>query len=184
MINHIPNVFDMSLTKDRSNLRLLNDLEQLYKYCLRLNTNTQGIKQGYDKSVESVSSAGGIRSLEEALAHKNAMLEVNSYYKKHVELLMKDLKATKMKTEKSIALIDPCIQRATPNVIKYIFWFLTDWLFNISHSYSGFWTGPRYIKEEDLIKETNMAYIKFKVNQKEIMEIDKKEIEAIATLPL
>jgi len=184
VINHGAIEYDISLSKDISNKLLLNKLEELNIDYEKLDRDIQTQKLAYDKTIDLLLCGHGGKMNDEAAKYKNAITTINSAHRKDVETLIRALKFSMAKTEYAISLIDASLQRIYPNMLKYAFWFVTDWIFGVIVSYKGFWTGMRYVQDADLMKDTAKSYIRFKKSQQEVMEESQKEIDVMLSLPL
>jgi len=142
---------EISLSADKYmnvwNGKMLNEFLVVYDDCRRVNSSMETIKTSYDNNLRFIN-----------VYDQNAkaqVLNLNRSFKKQAADLSNSIKEYSDNVENIISFVIAYRKYLSPNLIKYIWWFLTDWGFNISNSFKGFMVGPRYVKLDSLNNESS-----------------------------
>jgi hypothetical protein len=146
----IPEAISLSADKLMSvwNGKMLNEFLTVYDDCRRINSFMEIIKTSYDNNLRFID-----------VHDHNAKPQVsylNATFKNQAIDLSKYINAYSDNIENIISFVIAYRKYLSPNLIKYIWWFLTDWGFNIFDSFKGFMVGPRYVKLDSLTKEASI----------------------------
>ena len=143
---------EVSLSADKLmnvwNGKMLNEFLTVYDDCRRVNSSVKTIKTSYDNNLRFIN-----------VYDQNAkaqVLNLNRSFKKQSVDLSNSIKEYSDNIENVISFVIAYRKYLSPNLIKYVWWFLTDWGFNISNSFKGFMVGPRFVKLDSLNKESSV----------------------------
>ncbi|MFA6548605.1 MAG: hypothetical protein WCT39_01560, partial [Candidatus Margulisiibacteriota bacterium] len=126
---------------------MLNEFLTVYDDCRRINSSMETIKTSYENNLRFIN-----------LYDQNArarVISLNTSFKRQATDLSNSIKDYFDNIENIISFVIAYRKYLSPNLIKYVWWFLTDWGFNISNSFKGFMVGPRYVKLDSLHNESS-----------------------------
>lgn len=170
MINPDQIEINKNLINHMRNLLLINELVGLLIDFRKMNSTLETIKQAYDRGTDFIKASKKFEQIK----------SLNEYYRdEYIEDIIAHLKHLMTKTEHAIAFLLVVMDRAFPNIIKYLLWFFTDWILSFIKSYKGLFLESLYIDDRSLAKEISSKYLEFKKGQAENIKKSKEEIEAI-----
>ena len=143
---------EVSLSADKLmnvwNGKMLNEFLIVYDDCRRANSSMKTIKTSYDNNLRFI-------NVYDQNARAQVLTLNRSFIKQAVDL-SNSIKEYSDNIESVISFVIAYRKYLSPNLIKYIWWFLTDWGFSISNSFKGFMVGPRFVRLDSLDKESSV----------------------------
>lgn len=158
---------DKKLINHARNLLLVNQLMELLIDYRKSNSSIETVCKAYNQGT------GFIKTTEE-------IVKMNKYYRdKYIRDVIAHLQHLMNKTERAISLVVAVRDYAFPNIFKYLFWFITDWILDIYKSYFGLFLCTNYIDDESLRNKAQIKYSELKKAQAKNIREREEEIESI-----